>query len=255
MNVLDFGRCDLIESWGSDERIIEAARMSTNKGFQGWGPKANCNYCSAHIESTTAVCRKLQHDFRGDEKLLRYLWEHKHVSPFECSGLVLDIQAPIVVIREWQRHRSIAVSEELSFSELSGRYTALPDLYYIPSIERLMTGEQDLVNKQSSQGGFTEQEALLLQSEFVYITEKARKTYEWLLQMGVARELARLVLPVNQYSRMRCSANVRGWLAFLELRLTSHAMLEIREYAQAVARCLREAFPRTYALFDETHPG
>src|SRR5690606_23323400 len=102
MKVLDHGYVRLVEAWGSDERIIEAARMSTGKGFLGWGPKEDGK--------------------PGDEKLLRYLWEHKHATPFEMAGLVVEVQAPIFVFREWHRHRT------QSFSELSARYVPMPDL-------------------------------------------------------------------------------------------------------------------------------
>ena len=81
--VLDHGYVELIETWGSDERIIEAARMSTNKGFQGWGPKGDGS--------------------PGDEKLLKYLYTHKHMTPFEMAGMTIEVQAPIFVFREWHR--------------------------------------------------------------------------------------------------------------------------------------------------------
>ena len=79
--ILDHGYLKLIEHWGSDERIIESARMSTNKGFLGWGTG----------------------DKPGDEKLLRYLYEHKHMTPFEMAGLIIEVKAPIMVFREWHR--------------------------------------------------------------------------------------------------------------------------------------------------------
>src|SRR3990167_8524449 len=106
--VLDHGYVELIEVWGSEERIIESARMSTNRGFNGWDK---------------------------DEKLLRYLYENKHLTPFEQCGLTLEVQAPIFVVREWMRHRT------QSYNELSGRYSEMPHLFYIPSIERLMNGK------------------------------------------------------------------------------------------------------------------
>src|ERR1041385_5991189 len=102
ITVLDHGYIQLIETWGSDERIVEAARISTNKGFLGWG-------------TTEAP---------GDEKLLRYLYEHKHATPFEMAGMIVEVQAPIFVFREWHRHRT------QSYNELSARYTLLPDTNY-----------------------------------------------------------------------------------------------------------------------------
>lgn len=181
----------------------------------------------------------------GDEKLLRFLYEHKHFTPFEMAGATFEIQAPIFVFREWQRHRT------QSFNELSARYTALPDLYYVPSVQRLMAGKQALGNKQSSTAGFTEAEATAFQRVFADVYVGTRGFYEGLLEAGVSRELARLVVPVGQYSRMRASANLRNWLAFLTLRMDTGAQYEIRCYAQEIHNVLRTAFPRTLSLFDE----
>lgn len=218
MQVLDNGFVNLVETWGSDERIIESARMSTAKGFQGWDK---------------------------DQKLLRYLWEHKHATPFEMAGLIIEVQAPIFVFREWHRHRT------QSYNELSARYTPLPDLYYVPSLARLQAGKQSLVNKQGSEEGFTETQARDLQDTIHYASIHARGVYEKLLESGLSRELARLVIPVNQYSRMRASANLRNWLGFLSLRCVNAAQYEIRLYADAVEQIIGEHFPRTYELFKE----
>ncbi len=216
--VLDQGYVQFIEGWGSDERIIEAARMSTDKGFKGW-PE--------------------------DEKLLRFLWENKHLTPFEMGGLILEVQAPIFVFREWHRHRT------QSYNELSARYTPLPDMYYVPSIERIMNGKQAAKNKQSSEAGFTEKEARVIQSLIEAEYSFARQSYESLLSKGLARELARIIVPVGQYSRMRASANLRNWLAFLTLRQAEGAQWEIRQFANAVGQIVAELFPRTWSLFRE----
>ena len=243
MNVLDHGYVNLVESWGSDERIIEAARMSTDKGFQGWGPihKGICSAIGGPIPCH--ICGTTQ---QGDEKLLSYLWNNKHHTPFEMAGFTIEIQAPIFVVREWHRHRT------QSYNELSGRYTTLPDLYYIPSVERLMAGKQATKNKQSSEAGFTEQQARDLRGDFIYATEQSRKMYELMLERGVSRELSRLVIPVNQYTRFRASANLRNWLGFLALRCEPSAQWEIRQYAEEVAKIVKQLHPRTYKLSVES---
>lgn len=120
IKVLDHGYVGLVEAWGSDERIIEAARMSTGKGFLGWGPfdmgacdvcqtkPGRCWNCSyAREEHVCHHCRGTGRTTKpGDEKLLKYLWDHRHSTPFEMAGLIVEIQAPIMVFREWHRHRT-----------------------------------------------------------------------------------------------------------------------------------------------------
>ena len=90
IKVLDHGYVKFIEAWGSDERIVEAARMSTNKGFLGWD----------RFDTKTGL------PIEGDNKLLKYLYEHKHMTPFEMAGMIIEVQAPIFVFREWHRHRT-----------------------------------------------------------------------------------------------------------------------------------------------------
>ena len=242
--VLDHGYCNLVESWGSDEAVIAAARMSTSKGFQGWGP-GHSKECQNPQRSNFLDGCNCSFDTPGDEKLLRYLWEHKHATPFEMGGMVVEVQAPIFVTREWFRHRT------QSYNELSSRYTALPDLFYIPSIERIMAGKQAQKNKQGSEDGFNKAEAASLQIDMVEAIHKAREVYEKLLKEGVSRELARLVIPVTQYTRFRASANLRNWFSFLALRLDKAAQFEICCYAEAVAALVADKFPRSYTLFRE----
>lgn len=224
VQVLDHGYVRHIESWGygdahlAEAGIIEAARQSTQGSFRGW---------------------------EKDEHLLAHLYTNKHSSPFEFAGMILEVQAPIMVFREWHRHRT------QSYNEMSARYTELPDLFYIPSLERLMAGRQSSKNKQGSEEGFSETQAISIQGDIEYACQVARATYEDLLRAGVSRELARLVIPVNQYSRMRASANLRNWLGFLSLRLEEGAQWEIRQFALAVAGLVEQVFPRTWTLFNE----
>lgn len=251
--VLDHGYVGVVEAWGSDERIIEAARMSTQKGFEGWGPK--CPHCGAESEhplneNGCGFCPThgtFQDAKPGDEKLLAYLWKNKHATPFEMAGVVLEVQAPIFVFREWHRHRT------QSFNEMSARYAPLPDLNYVPTVERLMLNAAT-ANKQA--GTIKQADALnettaswsIKDLERVYA--HCEEAYQTLLQRGVPKECARLVLPVGRYSRMRASANLRNWLGFLTLRMDKARSWEIREYASAVHGLLAERFPRTLGLFD-----
>lgn len=111
-NVLDSGYVQLVETWGSDERVIESARMSTAKGFLGWDSVCKrCHISTADNEShvpdgVPCYVNDGQHDWGpGDEKLLKYLWDHQHSTPFEMAGLTIEVKAPIFVFREWLRHR------------------------------------------------------------------------------------------------------------------------------------------------------
>jgi len=241
IKVLDNGYVELIETWGSDESVIAAARMSTNKGFQGWGP-IHEPWCQQHPEYHNDTCKPKQ----GDEKLLRYLWEHKHFSPFEMAGVVVEMQLPIFVAREFIRHRV------LSTNEFSARYTELPDLYYIPSLERVMVGGQAKTNKQASGTSIPADVAEHIREVLVSSTSYTRIAYQELLESGLSKELARLVVPVNIYTKWRQSANLRNWLGVLELRLPENVQWETRMYAEAIATIIKQHFPRTYALFAES---
>lgn len=259
--LLDHGYLKFVESWGSDERIVEAARMSTDKGFTGWGPKHPVTCLARAFGATEKDCTCGRSE-AGDEKLLRYLYEHKHHTPFEMAGLTIEVQAPIMVFREWHRHRT------QSYNELSARYTPLPPIDYMPTLQRLLpsvsvdgvshtplstTGTNKQAGAIKDADPLTEESALQWMEELAALYEHARRVYASGLRKGVPKELARLPVTVGRYSRMRASANLRNWLAFLTLRSTDkgpRAQYEIRVYADALLAVVREVFPRTAALFD-----
>jgi len=247
VKVLDGGYVSLVETWGGDKSIIEAARMSTNKGFIGWGQE-KCLNCGAVWDKldcpVCTVCNSPNKKYEnGDEKLLAYLYNNKHMTPFEMAGMIIEVKAPIFVFREWHRHRT------QSYNEMSARYTPLPDENYIPTVERLMITSG--TNKQAQGTGevLTEVDARTFQKSLQQSYVQAQLSYDLGLHMGVPKELARLPVPVARYSRMRASANLRNWLAFLTLRQAPGAQWEIRQYANAVAELIEENFPRTYELF------
>ncbi len=227
--ILDHGYVKLIETYGGDSTIIEAARMSTGKGFLGWG--------------TGLPDAKV-----GDEKLLRYLWENKHATPFEMAGAIIEIKAPIFVFREWHRHRT------QSYNEMSARYTPLPNENYIPTVERLMRN----AGASNKQAGTVKGSTVLtpgaardFRDELAHNYHRSQALYEQALKAGVPKELARVHLPVGRYSKMRAHANLRNWLAFLTLRKHPAAQWEIQQYAEAVHAILSDWFPYTLELFDE----
>ncbi len=226
--ILDHGYLEVIEHWGSDERIVEAARMSTQKGFLGWG----------------------DNKAPGDEKLLRYLMQNRHETPFEMAGMVIEVQAPIMVFREWHRHRT------QSYNEMSARYSPLPALDYLPTAERclIINGANKQANAVVGAAELTHETALVWLEKLAAYYAQGEALYQEGLSAGVPKELARLPLTVGRFSRMRASANLRNWLAFLTLRSDvlpsgKAAQWEIRQYTNAVAVAIAERFPRTYELF------
>lgn len=227
--VLDHGYVRFVESWGRGEAneaeagIIEAARQSTQGSFRGW---------------------------ETDEKLLGFLFNSKpqHATPFEFAGMVIEVQAPIFVFREWHRHRT------QSYNEMSARYAPLPDLNYVPTIERLMAGGTHITSNkqaQAAQGAspLTEEMAREFQRRLKVAYAEAQQLYEWALGVGVPKELARADLPVGRYSRMRAQATLRNWLAFLTLRADPGAQWEIRQFANVVGQLIEQQFPHTWQLY------
>lgn len=247
--ILDHGYLKLVEAWGSDQRIVEAARMSTDKGFLGWGER-HAFSCPAVQPSHSGgafggVCDCDPKP--GDEKLLRTLYRNQHATPFEFAGMVIEVQAPIFVFREWHRHRT------QSYNEMSARYTPLPDLNYMPTADRCIevSGTNKQAGAASGAEAVTHESALEWLEELSDAYDHCERVYQSGLKRGIPKEIARLPVPVARYSRMRASTCLRNWLAFLTLRQASNAQHEIRVYADAMHDLLAETFPRTLALFDE----
>lgn len=246
IQILDQGYIEYKYHMGGDEDIIEAARMSTGKGFLGWG--GICSACDGAGDDGHGSCPTCKGTGKtvGDEKLLAYLYNNKHSTPFEMAALVIEVKAPIFVFREWHRHRT------QSYNEMSARYIPLPDENYIPSIERLMAGANTATTNKQAQGTgkqLTEEEALRWRDDLEACYKFCQASYEEGIAAGIPKELARLPVPVARYSRMRANANLRNWLAFLTLRQAPAAQWEIREYANAVGQIIAEHFPRTWELY------
>lgn len=215
--VLDHGYVKVVDALGDDEFIVESARMSTTGSFRGW---------------------------ETDHSMLDHMYRNRHSSPFEFGYLVIEVQAPILVFRQWHRHRTLSVSEQ------SARYCSLPDLCYVPELDRLQ--EQSSVNKQASSGTpLSLESAARIRQQMRQDQIESHAHYEMYLESGLARELARNNLPVSQYSRMRAAGNLRNWLHFLGLRMDPHAQEEIRAYATEVGELISKIWPRTYNFFLE----
>ncbi len=248
-DLLDHGYVEKVETWGSEERIVESARMSTDGAFRGWGPTKACAICGKAIPSEEHACacsplhNLIVEGIPGDEKLLAYLYYHGHLTPFEMAGATFEVQAPIFVFRQWHRHRTF------SYNELSARYTEMPDLFYVPETFKA----QGQISKQLGQGTCADQEKI--SNLYKLAIRSSRLAYDSLISMGLSREQARGVLPVAQYSRMRVSGNLRNWLSFLSLRTDPHAQEEIRVYADVIRDELAKTFPRTLRMWEEKNRG
>lgn len=214
--VLNHGYVKFIDSMGTDESIIEAARMSTGRGFEGW---------------------------EKDAGLLDYLWRKMHSSPFEMCELKIEVQAPIMVFREWHRHRT------QSYNEFSARYAQMPNVHYLPEKTRIK--KQDKVNKQSSSEAIEGEFASQIISELERQQEEVYGTYDAWVENGLAKEIARLNTPVSRFSKMVAKTDLLNWLKFLNLRMRPSAQWEIRQYANIVGDIIRNKFPKTWELFEE----
>lgn len=258
IKVLDHGYVRYIEHMGKDETVIEAARMSTGRGFVDWDPYKTCTKCGIiqkavgdlkfgttfYLDDAPAV-EPHEHEWKnepGDANLLDFLYRHKHMTPFEMGELHIEVQAPIFVFREWHRHRT------QSYNEFSARYSAMPNLHYMPPIERF--AKQSTDNKQGTGTQLVDYAGEWRQSVEVE-QQDIFNNYDGMLRAGVAKEVARINTPVSRYSKMRAKANLRNWLGFLMLRMEGGAQWEIRQYANAVGEIVKDLWPRVYALFEE----
>lgn len=204
----------LIRASGSDVDVVNAARVSYGK-------------------IATEVTER-------DTKLLRFLIKHFHTSPFEHNQLSFRIKAPLFVARQWMRHRMH------SYNEISYRYVKAPVEFYLPKKWRY----QDEQNKQASVGAFENEKIYNTYKESV---EQSYKTYEYLLEQGVCREMARATLPLCTYTEFIFTSNLHALMHFMKLRLGGGAQKEIRSYAAAMLALSLPHFPYSLGIWQELH--
>jgi thymidylate synthase (FAD) len=210
--VLDHGFVALVDYMGSDESIERAARVS-----YGYGTR------------------------RGSQTrgLIRYLRRHRHTTPSEMVELKFHCCMPMFVARQWIRHRTANVNE------YSGRYSLIPLLFYTPEPEHFA-----LQSAQNNQGRSTEAASATLYAEatarWQRLRAEAAETYAWLVAEDVARELARIELPVSTYTQWYWKIDLHNLLHFLTLRVDAHAQLEIRAYGEVIAGMVKRVAPLTY---------
>ncbi|MBN46241.1 MAG: thymidylate synthase (FAD) [Methylophaga sp.] len=229
IKVLDFGFVRLVDSMGSDLSIVRNARVSYDADWRAGEDKGS------------------------DKRLINYLYNNGHNTPFESVTFTFDVKAPIFVFRQWHRHRT------QSYNELSARYRELPEEFYIPAPH--LVGTQNAHNKQM-RDPLTEVEYMALPAEKRLEIERtlaamrrqneaAFALYREMISNAVPRELARSVLPVSTYSHMFATVNLHNLFRFLSERLHPHAQYEIRVYAEAMLELIRPIAPVAVSAFED----
>jgi thymidylate synthase (FAD) len=222
--VLDHGFVRVIDYMGDDAAIVQAARVSYGRG-------------------TKSV--------QDDAGLIRYLMRHWHSTPFEMCEIKLHVKLPVFVARQWIRHRTANVNE------YSARYSILDREFYIPAPEHLAA--QSKVNNQGRGAVLEGEEAARVLAWLREDSARAYDHYEAMLsqdgQQGLARELARMNLPMNVYTQWYWKIDLHNLFHFLRLRADAHAQYEIRVYAEAIGAIVRDWVPLAWAAFEEYRLG
>ncbi len=213
---LDKGFVRLVDSMGGDDAIVQSARVSYGKGTS-----------------------KLSQD-RG---LIRYLMRHRHTTPFEMVEFKFHCKMPIFVARQWVRHRTANINE------YSLRYSEARDEFYYPNPDHIEF--QSSINKQGRMGEVDSDLKKKVQNYFKEISERSFEIYSELNEAGVARELARAILPVNLYTEWYWKNDLHNLLHFIGLRSDGHAQYEIRVFSDAMASFVKEVAPFAWEAYQD----
>jgi thymidylate synthase (FAD) len=214
---LDKGFVRLIDVMGDDAAIVQAARVSYGAGTK----KVN-----------------------EDVGLIRYLMRHLHTTPFEMVEFKFHVKLPIFVARQWIRHRTANVNE------YSGRYSEMKDEFYVPAIDQVRA--QSATNKQGrADEAFDPSEAERIRSGMLDTQSRLYGEYQSLLEADLAREIARINLPVSNYTEWYWKVDLHNLFHFLKLRIDPHAQYEIRVYGEAMAQIVQAAVPYAYEAFED----
>ena len=226
IDVLDKGYIEVVDTLGDDLTPVNAARVS----FGGRSEKFTDK----------------------DRRLSKFLIKHKHFSPFRHQHVMMIIKAPEFVMRQWYKHvvgietTSTHVTKDHAWNEISGRYVPYED-FYIPDDYRAQSDD----NKQASDGVVDDQDgasALWKKSQSTAI-----KCYREMLDMGMAKEQARSILPLTVYTQVWWTASFQSIMNFIELRDEKTSQVEIQEYARALKEIMLEAYPETTKLWEEVY--
>ncbi len=215
--VLDHGFVTLVDYMGNDDAIVQAARVSYGAGTK---------------------------TLRDDKGLIRYLLRHHHTTPFEMVEAKFLAKMPIFVARQWVRHRTA------SLNEYSERYSLAIKEYYVPPLEAIQA--QSTSNRQGrEEKGWSIETKERMRNEIIAHSDASYALYNGLVERGLARELARTVLPVNFYTEWYWKIDLHNLMHFLSLRLDAHAQWEIRQYAVTMADMTKVIVPVAYEAFED----
>ena len=226
--VLDKGFVEVVDSLGNDLTVVNSARVSFGK-------------------------RKETFD-KSDERLVRYLAKYKHYSPFRHLQVQFHIKAPEFVMRQWYKHvvgietTSNSATKDHAWNEISGRYVPVED-YYEPSVWRKQSDD----NKQASEGVLDDLQQKRMNDAYNDLMRKVRMTYDKMVEAGMAKEQARIILPLNQYTEVYWTASFQAVMNFIELRNEKTSQIEIQEYAKVMLEQMKEVFPKTTKIWSEVN--
>ena len=228
IKVLDKGYIEVVDKLGDDLTPVNAARVS-------FGDRSNT------FEEK-------------DRKLSKFLIKNKHFSPFRHQHVMLIIKAPEFVMRQAYKHvvgietTSNSSTKDHAWNEISGRYTPVSD-YYIPEVWR----KQSEDNKQASEGELDDLQQKRMSEIYKQYMRQVEMTYERMIDSGMAKEQARIVLPLSQYTKVWWTASFQSVMNFIELRDEKTAQVEIQEYAKALKKIMLEVYPETTKLWEEVY--
>lgn len=220
IDLLDKGFVELLDSMGDDNRVVSAARVSLLGESKGE---------------------------KSDKLLIKYLLENKHTSPFEHVEFEFRVKCPLFIRSQWHRHRM------WSYNEVSRRYTDVGIEFYIPTELRLQaeTNRQASKDETIREIRWNDGLHLSVKTEIELHSESCLRTYSNLLENGVSREQARMVLPQNMYTMFYAKTDLHNLLHFIELRNSEHAQYEMRLYAKALLELIKPIVPWTIEAWEE----
>ena len=227
--VLDKGFIEVIDSLGNDLTVVNSARVSFGKRKSTWSA--------------------------SDRRLCKYLAKHKHYSPFRHLQVQFHVKAPEFVMRQWYKHvvgietTSNGSTKDHAWNEISGRYVPVEE-FYIPEIWR----KQSEDNKQASEGVLESENNSRAKHYYDNALSTTVSMYNRLINdLGVAKEQARVILPLSQYTEVYWTASFQAIMNFNELRNEKTSQIEIQEYAKSLLECMHDTFPKITEIWAEAH--